>query len=267
MEDIFYIIYAKNAQIEISEAQVNKRLYDIKNQYKIESDEELVVAVNRAGMMGRVENLNQLRDYFRQLMIINKAKSHLVRTKYRSKIQEPTDAQLRNFYNKNPNYFYGPPKVKIQHLVIKVKENADFEEMEKTEKMIKTVIQKAKAGDNFSNLVNKYASEAYRSNNGYISNQFLKRSELKSLFPKYAKAAFSLKKGGVSKVIIDGNKRIILKVADKKEKQLLPFDEVKNKIKQYVMSSKGKELLQEWEEKQYRERLIKVHYDRLRVSE
>lgn len=267
MEDIFYLIYAKKNQLEVSEAQVSKRLHDIKSQYNIESDDELVLAVSRVRMMGHVENINQIRLYFRKLMLINRAKSHLIRSKYRSKLGKASEAEMKKFYKNNPKYFYGPPKVKLQHLVIKLKENADFDELEKTEKKLKSIVKSAKSGESFTGLVNKYASEAYKSNSGFISNQFLKKGELKSLFPKYVKYAFTLGKGGVSKVIIDGNKRIILKVVDKKEKQLRPYVEVKNIIKRFIYSQRGKVLLKDWINKQYRVRLIKIKYDRLRVSE
>lgn len=266
MDDIFFLIYAKSEQIEVTEAQVNKKLYDIKQQYGLENDEELVVATNRSRMMGRIENLNQLRFYFRRTMIINKAKSHLIGRRYRAKIKKPTKAELKKFYNNNPKYFYAEPKVKMQHLVIRVNSDAEFEEMEKLQSNLKEIIKKAKSGANFSNLVKKYASEAYKSNNGFISNQFLKKQELNSLFPKYVKYAFSLPKGGVSPVIIDGSKRIVLKVTDKKAKQVKPFEEVEEEIKRYILTARGKEKLKEWIEKQYRKRLINIEYDRLRVS-
>jgi peptidyl-prolyl cis-trans isomerase SurA len=216
--------------------------------------------------MGRVENVNELRDKIKEMMLMDRARQHLVSNVFRKKIANPTEAELRRFYTENPSFFYAPEAVKIQQLVIRVKEDADFDALEKVEKLLKEIAKKAKAGENFSKLIAKYAEISYRSNNGFVSASFLKREELKSLFPKYVKYAFKLNAGEISPVIIDGQKRIIIKIAEKKSKQLRPFDEVKKLVKQYIFSEKGMKLLTEWVSEQYRKGNIKIYYDRLRIA-
>ena len=266
IEEMLYLLYATRNALEVTEAQVSSRVYKIKKMYRIESDEELVVYAGRSGSLGRIENLNELRDKLKQVQLIEKARQHLVSTVFKNKIPNPADEELRRFYNDNPAYFYAPESVKIQHLVIRVKEDADFDELERIEKLLKEVTKKAKAGEDFSKLVAKYADVSYRSNNGFVSNSFLKKDELSSLFPKYVKYAFKIKAGEVSPVIVDGQKRIILKITEKKSKQLKPFDEVKSNIKQYIFSQKGMKLLKKWIDEQFRRGNIKIYYDRLRVA-
>lgn len=267
IEDTILVIYAKREQIEVSEAQLNKRLNDIKTQFRLETDEEVVVAANRSGMLGRIENINHLRDKIRHSMLLMNAKQSLISNKFRDKLLQPSEEQMKVFYNNNARYFYGPESVKLQHLVMRVDENADFEVLEKIEKLLKQIVTEAKAGADFTALVMKHADPTYRSNNGFVSNQYLKRDELNSLFPKYVKHAFTLKNGEISPIIVDGNKRIVLKVIERKDKELRPFDEVKEMIKQYMLSEQGHKLIEEWLKKQTRARFIKIYHDRLRIGQ
>jgi len=267
IDETILLVYAKRNHVEVSEAQVTKQINDIKSQYRLENDDEVIVIANNAGVFGYVENVNELRDKLFRGMLIHQAKQHLLNEVLRGKLKEPTETEKKQFYSQHPQYFYGPESIKLQHFVIKIPENADFDQLEKFDKTLKAVFSQAKSGANFTSLINKYADQTYRSNNGFVSNQFLKRSELQILFPKYVEKAFALRQGEISDIITDGNKKIILKVVEKKLRQLKKYEEVSETIRQILMSQQGEQLVNEWTEGQKRERIIKIYEDRLRVAE
>ena len=78
--------------------------------------------------------------------------------------------------------------------------------------------------------------------------------------PAFEKAAFSLKKGELSRIVKTSYGYHLIKVTDKRPKSVIPLDAIKPRIKQYLRAAKVKEkiaaVVKELREKAVLERFV-----------
>jgi len=140
-----------------------------------------------------------------------------------------TDAEAKAFYDKNKDLmFKEQPQVKARHILVKSKETA-----QKLIDELKNVPQ-SQLEAKFIELAKKYSIGPSGKNGGELG-WF---SEGK-MIPAFSKVAFSLKKGSISLTPVKTRFGYhIIYVEDKKEGGYIPFNKVKNKIKEQLKFKK-----------------------------
>lgn len=141
-----------------------------------------------------------------------------------------SDKEIQDFYNKNKNKFIEPPLVRAKHIVVKTEGDA------------KTIISQLKGlnGDalsqKFSEIAVEKSIEPIAKQSGGALGWFAKEQ----MVPAFANAAFSMKKGELSKTPVktEFGYHVILK-EDQRDKRQATVDEVKPFIENTLKQEKA----------------------------
>jgi peptidyl-prolyl cis-trans isomerase C len=136
-----------------------------------------------------------------------------------------SEAEEKSFYDNNRQLFKRPEEVKASHILIKVESGASAEKKEAAQKKIESVQQKVKAGQDFGELAKKY-SEGPSAPSGGDLGYFRKGQMVKP----FEEAAFALSAGDVSDIVETPFGYHLIKVADHRSPQDLPFTDVQKDI-------------------------------------
>jgi len=158
-----------------------------------------------------------------------------------------TDEELKEYYKQHKDEYYAiPEKRQIRHLLIKIKADStqkDYgESLKKAEdeakKKIEDLYQRAKAGDDFADLVRQYSEELGRTD---LSGK-MDYLEGGGLGSRVDSVAFSLKVGEISSPVKDENGYHLISVLDIKQKEYREFSEsVARGIRRFLQEQKTQE--------------------------
>lgn len=108
---------------------------------------------------------------------------------------------------------YGKPEVKASHILVK------------EEKLAKDIAKRAKKGEDFAKLAEKYSEDPSNKTRGGDLGWF----SADRMVPPFSEAAFKLKKGEISEPVKTQFGWHVIKLDDRRESQ--PFDDVKERVK------------------------------------
>jgi peptidyl-prolyl cis-trans isomerase C len=157
---------------------------------------------------------------------------------------EVNDAEAKAFYNENKEDFNTPEQVKASHILIKVAPTATPEEKAAAKAKIDGLLKQVKAGGDFAALAKENSDCPSKAKGGDLG--FFDRS---SMVKEFADAAFAMKVGQVSNVVETQFGYHIIKVTDRKEGGLTPFDKAKADIVKSFQDKKKSELFKQLIEK------------------
>jgi parvulin-like peptidyl-prolyl isomerase len=158
---------------------------------------------------------------------------------------------VRKFYEQNPDRFKGPARVKVSHVVL-----SDSTEATR-------VLAQLKGGVDFAKLAKGKSIDKSSAEKGGDLGILIQGTALPPSIggsPEIEKALFTLKSGGLSDVIKTSAGFQIIKIDERFDPQLQPFESVKKRIEDGLLGERvGKmrsELLQEIKKKYPVEYLI-----------
>jgi peptidyl-prolyl cis-trans isomerase SurA len=188
LEQKLMLNQAKIDSIEISESSVESQL-DSRMQYfinQIGSQEELEEYFNKS--------ILEIKEDFREVL-----HDQMITQRMQGEITgdvKITPSEVKKYYNETPkdSLPYIDAQVELQQIVVypPLGEQAVFDVKERLLDLRKRIME----GESFETLAILYSEGPSASNGGEIG--YMSKGELDS---EYAKAAFSLKKGGVSKIV------------------------------------------------------------------
>jgi len=146
-------------------------------------------------------------------------------------------AEAKKFYDDNPSYFQVPEQVKASHILLG-KRGIKPEEKPEYLAKIQEVETQLKAGANFEELAKEYSMCPSAKDGGDLG--FFGRGQMD---PAFEKAAFELGVGETSGIVESSFGYHIIKVTDKKEAGMKPFEEVQSQIIAYLLQKQMKENL------------------------
>jgi peptidyl-prolyl cis-trans isomerase SurA len=204
LEEKLLLNQAKIDSIEISESSVEATL-DQRLQYfinQIGSQEELEAYFNKS--------ILQIKDDFRQMI-----RDQMLTQKMQSNITgdvKITPSEVKAFFNTIPKDSIPniDAQVELEQIEVypKLSDDAIFEVREKLLDLRKRIMD----GESFETLAILYSTDGSASNGGEIG--YMAKAELD---PEYAKAAFSLKKGQVSKIVESQFGYHLIQLIDRKD--------------------------------------------------
>ncbi len=204
LEQKLMLDQARIDSIEVSESTINQEL-----------DNRMQYFINQIGGQEELEQyfgktLLQIKEDFRESM-----REQLITQQMEQKITgdvKVTPSEVRRFYNNlDPDSIPTiDAQVEIEQIVAypPLSEDAIFEVKEKLLELRKRIMD----GESFETLAVLYSEGPSASNGGDIG--YMSRGELD---PAYAKAAFSLKKGGISKIVESEFGYHIIQLVDRKD--------------------------------------------------
>jgi peptidyl-prolyl cis-trans isomerase C len=167
----------------------------------------------------------------------------LVETKIASGIVV-SEEEEKKFYEANRQLFKRPEEVKASHILIKVDSGATEETKKAARKKIESVQQELKKDQDFGELAKKY-SEGPSGPNGGDLGYFRKGQMVKP----FEEVAFTLPAGDVSDVVETPFGYHLIKVADHRPAQDLPFKEVQKDIAAHLKRQKTGQAVEEYVQK------------------
>jgi peptidyl-prolyl cis-trans isomerase C len=141
----------------------------------------------------------------------------------------PGDAQVREFYDKNPDKFKQDEACRASHILFKVEESADAATKKKAKDQAEGVLKEARAGADFAELAKKYSADGSAQQGGDL-NFFTKGQ----MVPAFDQAAFALKPGQISDIVTTQFGYHIIKVTERRAASTVPFEQVSARIKEYL---------------------------------
>lgn len=212
---------SKTRGIKINDAEIDAKVAELKKQFPTE--DAFQKALKDRGM-----TLDSLKHDARVDLSVNK----LMETEVAS-MPGPSDAEAKDFYDKNPERFKQDEAVRASHILIRVDEKADAATKKKARVEIDSVLKQARSGADFAKLAQEHSQDGSAAQGGDL-NYFSKGQ----MVPAFEQAAFSLKPGQISDVVTTQFGYHIIKVIDHKPARTVPFEEAGPQIKQFLEEQK-----------------------------
>jgi peptidyl-prolyl cis-trans isomerase C len=216
----------KKAGIEITEKDVNDKLSEIiasqPGGMTIESFKAMIAAQGQSFDVVK-EQIKKTLGYEKLLGTV-----------------EVNDAEAKAFYDENKEDFNKPEQVKASHILIKVAPTATTEEKAAAKAKIDGLLKQVKAGGDFAALAKENSDCPSKERGGDLG--FFEKS---AMVKEFADAAFSMKVGQISDVVETQFGYHIIKVTDRKEGGLTPFDKAKTDIVKQLQDKKKGEIFKQ----------------------
>lgn len=170
-------------------------------------------------------------------------------------IQNPDipEEEIKAFYEESKSNYRTDEYIRVNHILIKVDENASQEEKDaarqKAEKIRKEIVN----GKSFAAMAREFSEDGNAANGGNLN--YIKRGFMP---PEFDSAAFGLKKDEMSEVIQTKFGFHIIKVFDRKPAGITPYNEVRNFIRKYLQEEVSRKKLAEHIEELKEKATIKV---------
>jgi peptidyl-prolyl cis-trans isomerase C len=172
--------------------------------------------------------VKELEELVRKDIVINS----LVDKEVAAKIAV-SDADAKKFYDENIDKFKQGENIRASHILCGIDPKATAEEKKKAKEKAEALLKEIKAGKDFAELA-KTNSTCPSSAQGGDLGEFGKGQ----MVPSFEAAAFALKPGEVSDVVETQFGYHIIKLTEKKEAGVTKFDEVKERIQEYLKGTK-----------------------------
>jgi peptidyl-prolyl cis-trans isomerase C len=154
----------------------------------------------------------------------------------KGKAPEPSEADAKEFYEKNPQHFEQPEQVRASHILFRLTPDATPEKVTETLKKAEAAVARAKKED-FAKLAGELSEEPGAKERGGDLSFFPRKG---AMVEPFAEAAFKLKKDEVSPEPVRSEFGYhIIKVTDRKAAGKQPFEEAKPQILEFL-SREGK---------------------------
>jgi peptidyl-prolyl cis-trans isomerase C len=154
-----------------------------------------------------------------------------------------TDADMKAFYDGNPDQFKHGERVKASHILIEVKDkaNATAEVVAAAKKKAEGILAQLKGGADFAKLAAENSDDPGSKSRGGELGYFKKGQMVK----EFEEAAFSTKPGELSGVVETKYGFHILKIAAHEGEGVVAFEETKPRLKNFMEVQKKRELVQQ----------------------
>ena len=217
------LLYQDGQKLEIKD--LDKQVEDkiSQNKAKFQSVDDFEKALKSVEMTEK-----DLKEFTRKDIVI----SNLIKKNIADKTTV-TEADVKKFYDDNPDKFKQEPSVKASHILCGVNASATPEEKKKAKEKAEALLKKIKAGEDFATLA-KSDSTCPSGKQGGDLGTFSKGQ----MVAPFEKAAFALKPGEVSDVVETQFGYHIIKLTERKEGGSIKFDEVKSKIQDFLKNQK-----------------------------
>ncbi|MBW1997433.1 MAG: peptidylprolyl isomerase [Deltaproteobacteria bacterium] len=144
-----------------------------------------------------------------------------------------SEEEARAFFDKNPQMFKEPEKVRASHILVKVGPGMDEAKKAEARKKIEKARERLSKGEDFAQVAREVSEGPSRTKGGDLG--YFKRGQMVKPFED---ASFAMKPGEVSGIVETRFGFHIIKVTERKPEKIVSFEEVKEKLREYLKSRK-----------------------------
>jgi peptidyl-prolyl cis-trans isomerase SurA len=221
IDDLLLYQRAEDTGLKLPPSAINQMIEDIKKEHKIASEEQFQEQLAREGM-----TLDELKRQMERSVL----RQQVLRRDLESKVMV-TDAEVRAEYDARKERFSQAATVSLREILVKGDDDAAAAQA-------LALAERARGGEDFAALARASSAASTRASGGDLGK--LSRGELNA---DLEKVAFALPAGSVSDPIRSGDGWRILKVEEKAEASVTPFDTVKDNLRRALTDRKmGKEM-------------------------
>lgn len=208
IDDLLIVQKAADIGMRVPPAYLKDVIENIKKENNIESDEAFLLQLQREGM-----SLDDLKRNIERSILSRQVVSREVDSKVQIGEQD-----ARADYEARKADYTTPAKVRLQEIVIR-RDAADANER------AAEVGRRARAGEDFAALAREHSSASTRAAGGDLGE--LSHGEMD---PEIEKIAAALELGGVAGPLPRGDSLLILRVAERSQGSVVPFEDAKADI-------------------------------------
>lgn len=225
------LLYQAAAKLEIKDLdnQIDAKIAQGKARFK--DEQEFKKAIKDLEM-----DEKGLREYTRRDLLI----SRFVETTFVSKAAV-SEAEIRAFYDKNPDKFKRDETVKASHILIGVDSKASADDRKKAREKAEKLKKELAGGADFAALAKGNSTDPSGQQGGDLG--FFGKGQM---VPPFEKAAFALKPGEISDVVETQFGYHIIKLTERKPAATTDFKDVKAKIEEFLKGQKVNEAIQKY---------------------
>jgi peptidyl-prolyl cis-trans isomerase C len=178
----------------------------------------------------------ELREQIRRSDLIQKVISTAV-----TETGEVTDAEIREFYDDNPEYFDQGQQVAARHIIISTQGMETDEEIAEARERIEGIRDELLAGADFAELAREHSEDGSARQGGDLG-----AFGPGQMVPAFEQAAFALDEGEISEIVQTQFGFHIIQVTEKMDSGMMPIEEVSQSIGLYLGQVRQADALEEY---------------------
>jgi parvulin-like peptidyl-prolyl isomerase len=231
IEERIIIQEAKRKGVEVSDAEVDRTIAEVKQQYSLSPD-DLEKVLREEGT-----TLAAYRTTTRESIMI----SRLIDGDVDAKVFVG-DQEIDEYYRAHQKEFVSSPEtVEVKAIFLRLREGASLTELTDLKLKSLRVAALLQEGEYFDRLLYEYSDEPLKSNEGMLG-QFTKGS----LVPLLDSVAFTLQEGGTSGPVWVSEGAYILQLVRRNSEQYKTLSEVKEEIRHRLHIQKREKIFNDW---------------------
>jgi peptidyl-prolyl cis-trans isomerase SurA len=214
---------AKALQLEVTEAQVDAAIEDIKTRNRFD-DEQLDRALSEQGLdrkAFRAQIRRELETY------------QVMQAKVRGRVKV-SDDDLRNYHQTHPQEFAGEPELHVRHIFLPLAEDAPGAEEAKARAAGERILQRLKTGEDFAAVAREVSKGPSAPDGGDLG--WLRRGTVQRSLED---VAFGLKDGQISGLVRAGPGLHIVKVEARRLGGARSFEDARDEIRARLLEEQA----------------------------
>lgn len=232
-------------QNEVLESLIRRELlYQESRKMGIKPDEEAVnreIKALREQFADEAEYRNELsrrnitEEALRTRLQKNSAIQNYLEKQYAAKVTV-TDSEMIAYYENRLDLFKQPLQVRVSHILVQTDPKWDASRRQEAKRKIDQVMNSLRKKEDFAAVAREYSDGPTRANGGDLG--YVRMGQLEKPFES---KVFALKPGEMTDIIETENGFHIFKVTDRKAETIIAYEEVKDKIRQFLVEEKAKQ--------------------------
>lgn len=220
------------SNINPTDEQIDSEVQHTRERQGYANETEFLAALREDGL-----TIGEYRDLMRKhIVAINMGR--LKRDQFEGEVIL-SEAELAQYYQDHIDEYQKPERVKLLRIFIGAEKNEDSRA--KARARVEALREELSLGADFGQLARSHSEGPAAAQGGFVG--WIERGEL---IPDLEKVAFSLNPGDVSPIIETEYGVMLLKVEEKVEAGLAPFDEVRTELEPELRRSRADERYQKW---------------------
>ena len=224
-------VVAEIGKEKITLDEINEMIKTVPEQYKAvaqaHKDMFLDSIINQKLLYAEASKADFDKNPDVQKQLEEARKEIIIKAYLRKEIEDTvrvSDEDAKKYYDANKDKFKEPEKLNISHILVDNEAEA------------KDILAKLKGGADFAALAKEKSKDASKERGGELG--LIAKGQT---VPEFEQAAFALQPGQISEVVKTQFGYHIIKVTERQPEKMMAYEEIKDQLKQMMLSGKQKE--------------------------
>ena len=209
--------------IKVHERAINEQLKTLKKRFTSEKDFRNILT-----------KMNLSEDAIKSQFKRDRAIQEFMDKEFIEKVTI-SDKEIKAYYDSKRDLFKQPEQVRASHILVSVDSKGGASQKAEARKKIEKIQQKLHKGEDFAALAKEFSQCPSSAKGGDLG--YFKRGQMVKPFEE---AAFALNPGEVSDIVETRFGYHLIKVVGKKAEGTIAYEDVKDRLGQYLKQEKGK---------------------------